>query len=617
MSTSSPIPMKHQQLFHIGNATHAAFPENQSLVDLFEAQVMGTPQAIALVAGNEQLTYQDLDTRTNQLARALQHRGVGPNVLVGLCLPRSLDFIVALLAVLKAGGAYIPLDPAYPPDHLTLLLEDAQPAILLTHSKLGVHLTGTHAAAQCLDLALASFDSFLPTPPARTILPEQLAYVIYTSGSTGRPKGVGCNHSGVINLLTDFERRQPLLKGDRCSLWASVSFDASVYEIFSALLFGQSLYLVPDDIRASGMMFAQWLYTHKINSAYIPPVLLADLAFWSQKRAEVLSLRRLLVGVEPINDQLLTTIQGQIPGLRIINAYGPTETTICATLYTVPFQPPQNKNTPIGKPVQNMQVYLLDHLMHQVLPGETGEMYVGGTGLAQGYLNRPDLTAERFVPHPFSDISGVRLYKTGDLARYLPDGNIEFLGRYDQQVKLRGFRIELGEIESVLRQHPDVQGSAVVLRTDVQDEPCLVGYVVPTPDCTPNSDDLHQFLKGKLPQHMVPATILILDALPLLPNGKLDRRALPVPEPLHSPLDVAFDEPQDSIEELIAGVWATVLHVERVGRHDDFFKLGGQSLTAMQVRSRLSYAFGVEIPFESLFDLSTIANLAVQIKALS
>ncbi|MGH2510006.1 MAG: non-ribosomal peptide synthetase, partial [Ktedonobacteraceae bacterium] len=287
------------------------------------------------------------------------------------------------------------------------------------------------------------------------------------------------------------------------------------------------------------------------------------------------------------------------------------------TLYTVPRQQAQNHTTPIGKPIQNMQVYLLDQQFHPVALGETGEIYIGGSGLAQGYLKRPDLTAERFVPHPFSTIPGVRLYKTGDLARYLPNGNIEFLGRYDQQVKLHGFRIELGEIESVLRQHPEVQGSVVALRTNMQDNPYLVGYIVLAPNSTIDSYDLQQFLKTKLPQHMVPTTMIMLDAWPLLPNGKLDRQALPAPEPIQPPSDLPLDEPQDSVEELIAGVWATVLNVERIGRNDDFFKLGGQSLTAMQVRSRLSYAFKIEIPFDTFFDLSTIAHLAVQIKKLS
>ncbi|MGH2510443.1 MAG: AMP-binding protein, partial [Ktedonobacteraceae bacterium] len=332
MSAFSP---EYPRLFRNEDSPHTPFTVNQSLVDLFEAQVMRTPQSVALIADEQWLTYQDLDMQANRLAHALQQQGVGPHVLVGLYLPRSLDVIVALLAVLKAGGAYIPLDPAYPSDHIAMVLEDAQPAIILTHTKSCSALSYPRVKTQYLDLKAAHLATYPITPPTRTSLPEQLAYVIYTSGSTGRPKGVGCNHSGVVNLLTDFEQRQPLRKGDRCSLWTSISFDVSVYEIFSALLCGQTLSIVPEDVRSNGMMLAQWLYTHKINSAYIPPFLLADLAFWSQKRAEVLALRRLLVGVEPINEQLLTSIYQRLPDLCIINGYGPTETTICATLYTV------------------------------------------------------------------------------------------------------------------------------------------------------------------------------------------------------------------------------------------------------------------------------------------
>lgn len=598
------------------NITGTPSSEGPNLIELFEAQVTHTPQAVAVVVDDQQVTYQALDIRANQLAHALQHQGIGPDMLVGVCLPCSLDFIIALLATLKVGGAYLPLDPAYPPDRLTIMLEDAQPALLLTHSKFCTHLPISAVTMKCLDLEPAIFNSPLTTSPPRTLFSEQLAYVIYTSGSTGLPKGVCCNHKGVINLLADFERRQSLTVGDRCSLWTSVSFDVSVYEIFSALLYGLSLYLVPENIRSNGAEFAQWLYMHKITSSYIPPFLLADFAFWLQRRADRLSLRRLLVGVEPITELLLASIHKHIPGLQIINGYGPTEATICATLYTVPPQQTHNRNTPIGRPVQDMQVYLLNNQLQPVLPGEIGEIYIGGTGLSRGYLNHPELTAERFIPHPFSNAPGARLYKTGDLARYLPGGDLEFLGRYDQQVKLHGFRIELGEIEGVLQQHPGIQRSVVVLRADAPENPRLVSYVVPNPGCTPDSKDLQQFLQARLPQYMVPTTIMIVQTLPLLPNGKLDRNALLSLTSNCPPENVPFDAPQDPIEERIAEMWRTALHIEQVGRLEDFLKLGGDSLAAMQVRSSLHSAFNVDISFESImFTFSTVAELAGQIKA--
>jgi acyl-coenzyme A synthetase/AMP-(fatty) acid ligase/acyl carrier protein len=401
-------------------------------------------------------------------------------------------------------------------------------------------------------------------------------------------------------------------------LWTSVSFDVSVYEIFSALLFGRSLYLVPEDIRADGPQFVRWLSTHEITSAYMPPFQLADLAFWLQSQpAEPLPLRRLLVGVEPINELLLATIQHHLPDLQIINGYGPTEATVCATLHPVSSQQAQNRNTPLGQPVQNMQVYLLNECLDQVAPGETGEVYIGGPGLARGYLNRPDLTAERFIPNPFSTTPGARLYQTGDLARRLPDGTLAFVGRADQQVKIRGFRIELGEIEEILQQHPAVQRSAVVLRKERPDTSRLVGYITPNPGCTPDPHELQRFLTTKLPLHMVPALLMVIKQMPLLPNGKCDRNALPAPEAICPPVERVLTAPQDALEQRIAAMWASVLHVEQVGRDDDFLKLGGDSLAAMQIRSRLQSAFHVEIPFESiLFSFSTVASLAEQIRQL-
>ncbi len=471
---------------------------------------------------------------------------------------------------------------------------------------------------------------------------DNLAYVIYTSGSTGRPKGVGCRHAGVVNLLADLARRLPIAAGDACSCWTSISFDVSVYEIWSALLSGGALHLVPDHVRSSGPAFIEWLQARQIRSAYIPPFLLRDLDVWLGQAAAPLPLRRLLVGVEPLSEALLASIGAGIPGVLIVNGYGPTEVSICTTVYAVDPTAPHERITPIGRPVQNTQHYLLDGWMQLVPVGVAGELYIGGAGLARGYLNSPDLTAERFVPCPWSVVSGPlsvatdngplttdnRLYRTGDLCRYLPDGNIEFLGRSDGQIKLRGFRIEPGEIEAALHQHSDVREAVVLAREDVPSEKRLVAYIVPDQEQrTKNkeqktekphsqfsilnsqfSGELRAFLKERLPEYMVPSAFVLLEALPLTSNGKLDRRALPAPAWTGD--QDAFVAPRTPLEELVAGLWAGVLGVERVGVEDNFFALGGHSLLATQVLARIHSSLGVELPLRELFAAPTVAGVA-------
>ncbi|NQE37105.1 non-ribosomal peptide synthetase [Microcoleus asticus] len=445
---------------------------------IFESQVECTPDAVAVVFEGQQLTYRDLNYRANQLARYLQNCGVKPEVLVGICLERSLQIVVAILAILKAGGAYVPLDPTYPQERLAFMLEDSQVLLLLTQASLVESIPKHQSRVICLDTDWETISCESEENPDTEVNTENLAYVLYTSGSTGKPKGVCCNHLGVINLLADFDRRQPLSVGDACSLWTSLSFDVSVYEIFSALLTGGALHIVPEHIRADAKIFIEWLYFERICSAYIPHFMLNVFFDRVQKAPNKSCLKRLLVGVEPIYEQLLASISKKNPGLQIINGYGPTEATICATLYSVDRETTNKRNTPIGKPVQNTEVYLLNEQIQPVSPGETAEIYIGGIGLARGYLNRPNLTAEKFIVNPFSNEPGSRLYKTGDLARYLPDGNIEFVGRIDHQVKIRGFRIELAEIEASLRQHPDVREAVAIAREDVPGDKRLVAYIV-------------------------------------------------------------------------------------------------------------------------------------------
>jgi amino acid adenylation domain-containing protein len=470
-------------------------PPSPCIHQAFEAQVERTPQTIAVVYQDQSLTYRELNQRANQLAHRLQTLGIRAETPIGICMERSIDLVVAVLGVLKAGGAYVSLDPTYPPERLSFMVQDTQVPILLTQQRLietghPIASSGETIAATatpqiiCLDsdpaLTQARADN-----PTGNVTPNQLAYILYTSGSTGQPKGVCCTHNGVMNLLLDIEGRQPLNPGDRCSLWTTFNFDVSVYELFSTLLFGGTLHLVAEELRSDASALMQWLEDHQICSTYLPPFVLPTLADWVTRPAHRLNLRRLLVGVEPIPEPLLVSIQQALPDSQIINGYGPTEATICATLYSVPANPVPDRPTPIGRPVQNTAIYLLDRHRQLVPIGIPGEVYIGGLGLARGYFNRPDLTAERFIPNPFwgngeqENTPPPLLYKTGDRARYLPNGNIEFLGRVDHQVKLRGFRVELGEIEAALLRHPEVQEAVVTVQDEEAGEQRLVAYVVP------------------------------------------------------------------------------------------------------------------------------------------
>jgi amino acid adenylation domain-containing protein len=666
------------------SAIPAAIRHDRCLHQLFQAQAERTPDIPAVVAPaagradnrDERLTYRELNARANQLAHHLRRLGVGPEVLVGICMERSIELVIGMLGVLKAGGAYVPLDPAYPDDRLRYMLADTQAPVLLTQQSMydvrctiDNYPTIVHPYVICLDAEWDAIAHESSENPADAALADHLAFVIYTSGSTGRPKGVCCRHRGVVNLLADIERRKPLMPGDGCSVWTSPSFDVSVYEIFSALVAGGTVQMVPEEVRANGRAFGRWLADRAIRSAYIPPFMLPEIAAWLEQHPGRSSLRRLLVGVEPIAEQLLVGICAHVPGLQIINGYGPTEASICATLYDVDPTATHDRTTPIGQPVWNMEVYLLDQNLRPVPAGEAGELYIGGIGLAQGYLNRPELTAERFIPNPFTSAHNKeqrtknkaqdgahrssngehqdqhaendaqpicnlqsaicnRLYKTGDLARYLPDGQIEFLGRIDHQVKIRGFRIELGEIEAVLGQHPAVRACVVVAREDMPGEKQLVAYIVPIGDqgsgvrgqealAEPRSPipeprtlipDLRDFLKQRLPDHMVPSAFVLLDALPITTNGKIDRRALPAPDLRRISGD--YVAPRSVEEQLLAGIWTAVLGLERVGVDDNFFAIGGHSLSAAQVAARASQAYQIELSMKSLFEAPTIAELA-------
>jgi amino acid adenylation domain-containing protein/non-ribosomal peptide synthase protein (TIGR01720 family) len=590
------------------NSTTVPYTQDRCLHQLFEAQVERTPEAGALVWDGRQLTYCELNRRANQLAHHLQALGVGPEAPVGIYMERSLEIIVAIWGILKAGSAYVPLDPSYPKERMTFMLQDTQLPVLVTQESFvkGLTTRGTHVV--CLDVDWKAIARESDENPLARVTAQDYAYVLYTSGSTGRPKGVCCHHAGVVNLLEDFDRRQPIRVGDNGSWWTSPNFDVSVYEIFSPLLCGGTLHIVSEPVRPDAARFAEWLSLHNIQSAYIPPFMLADFSAWLHRQGGTSFMHRLLVGVEPIPEPLLVRINARVPALHIINGYGPTETTICSTLYSIRPRNAQDRTTPIGQPVQNNQVYLFDERLQLVPIGAPGQVYIGGVGVSHGYLNRPGLTAERFVPHPFSARPGARLYKTGDLAHHLSDGNIEFLGRMDFQVKVRGFRIELGEVQKVLGQHPGVRDVVVLVREDTPGDKRLVAYVVPE-EVAPGVGELRSFLKEKLPEYMVPSAFVLLEAFPLTPNGKVDRRALPAPERTRDDLDKIYVAPRTAVERFLVERWQDILDIDRVGIHDNFFELGGDSLQAAVLINRLQEELNVTAHVKALFMAPTVAEL--------
>jgi len=602
-------PAEEKQLVETWNNTLRTYPDDKCICQLFEIQVKKTPDAIAVVYENHKITYHELNKRSNQLAHYLQTLGVKSDIIVGVCLERSVELIIGLLGILKAGGVYMPLDPAYPAARLQFMLEDARSSILVTQSSLSaifqpsesVHIVSIDTDWEHI------FGHDTQNPPFVTV-PQNLAYVLYTSGSTGQPKGVACHHAGVVNLLDDFENRQPIRQGDACSLWTVISFDVSVYEIWSALLAGGCLHIAPDHIRSDPDLFLNWMSIFQINNAYLPPFMLNALA--DRQSSEPLPLRRLLVGVEPIAESLLVEIRTKTPGLCLINGYGPTEATICATLYSIPKQSDRSGNAPIGNPVQNMGVYVLDKFQKPTPYGMPGELYISGVGVAKGYLDNPELTRERFIPNPLNN--DIILYRTGDKVRYLPDGNLSFSGRFDYQVKLRGFRIELGEIANSLKTHPDILEAVVILRDDLQAGKGLVAYFVTAENSTPNNEALQEYLLEQLPAYMIPNVFVQLAALPQTLQGKIDRRALPAPPKAEQSAPIAV--PCTPTEIQLADIWSEVLEIKNISRNDNFFHIGGDSLRAVQIIVRVNKAMSTELPQQSLHHYPTIASSARHIE---
>jgi amino acid adenylation domain-containing protein/non-ribosomal peptide synthase protein (TIGR01720 family) len=586
------------------NDPPSAYPDDTCVHHLFEAQVERSPDAIALVFEAERLTYRELNRRANQLAHHLRSLDVGPDVLVGLCLHRSIEMVVGALAVLKAGGAYVPLDPSYPADRLAFMIEDARVPVLLSQASLldklpagSAHVVGLDTLAPSL---AAQPEGNLP-PSAG---PSNLAYVIYTSGSTGKPKGVLLEHRGLCNLAEAQRRLFGVQVGTRVLQFARFGFDGAVWETFMALTAGGTLQLAPQDALIPGPDLIRLLREAEINVIALPPSALAVLP-----EEPLPALHTMIVAGEACSADLVAR---WAPGRRFFNSYGPTETTVCVTnaLCT-----PGGGAPVIGRPLSNVQVYVLDAYLRPVPVGVPGELYVGGVNLARGYLNQPARTAEVFIRNSFSDQPGARLYKTGDLVRWLPDSNLEYLGRVDHQIKLRGFRIEPGEIEATLAQHPAVREAVVMAREDVPGDKRLVAYLTTTGASLPSTSELRSFLLTSLPDYMVPGVFVAMEAMPLTPNGKIDRRALPAPEAQESAAGEDFVPARTPIEEVLAAIWAEVLRCSRVSCKADFFELGGHSLLATQVLARLRASFGVELPLRALFEAPTVSGLALHIEA--
>ncbi|MHC5738118.1 non-ribosomal peptide synthetase [Nostoc sp.] len=600
---------ERQELLIDWNDTKRDYPENKCFHQLFEAQVEKTPNAIALVFDDEQLSYKELNIRSNQLAHYLKKLGVVPDVLVGICIERSLEMIVTLLAILKAGGAYLPLDPSLPQERLNFILEDAQVSILLTHCSLAPLFKGGWGdllSIVYIDKDWATITQHSQENPTTCVTSDNLAYVIYTSGSTGKPKGVLLQHRGLSNLAKAQIEIFNLQPNNRILQFASLSFDASIFEIVMALQTGATLYLANKESLLPGQPLLKFLREKAITHVTLPPAVLAVLP------TELLpALQTIICAGESCTDDIVKRWCNS--QRRFFNAYGPTEATVWSTVAEISHI---SEKPPIGRPIPNTQIYILDKHLQPLPIGIIGELFIGGEGLAQGYLNRPELTNEKFIPNPFSDKKGVRLYKTGDLARYRPDGNIEFLGRIDNQVKIRGFRIELSEIETVLSQHESVQKAVVIVKENVSGDKYLVAYIVPNVEMQNFSSLLRKFLKEKLPEYTIPKAFVMLDSLPLTASGKVDRLALTeLDSPASSLLDEKFIAPRTPTESTLAKIWAEVLNIEPVGIHDNFFDLGGDSLLTVRLLKQIHKHFERELPLSSLFLNPTIESLATALSS--
>ncbi|MBD2362774.1 amino acid adenylation domain-containing protein [Anabaena minutissima FACHB-250] len=601
------------QTTHINlNATQRDYDLSQSLHELFTAQVERTPNAIAVTFEQQQLTYQELNNRANQLAHYLQTLEIKLETLVAVCVERSLEMVVCLLGILKAGGAYVPIDPEYPQERIAYMLEDSQVKVLLTQEKLLTQIPQHQAHTICIDTEWKKISTQPNTNLKSGVKPDNLAYVIYTSGSTGKPKGAMNTHKGICNRLLWMQETYQINSTDSVLQKTPFSFDVSVWEFFWTLLTGARLVIAqPGGHRDSSYLINLIIQEQITTLHFVPSMLQIFLA--SRGVEKCTSIKRVICSGEALPLDLQNRFFERLD-CELHNLYGPTEAAIDVTFWQCQ-KHSSLKTVPIGRPIANTQIYILDEHLQPVDFGVIGEIYIGGVGVARGYLNRAELTEEKFIPNPFKDskIASKYLYKTGDLARYLPDGNIEYIGRTDYQIKIRGYRIEIGEIENVLSLHPQVREAVIIARTDNTAEKQLIAYITYNSE-KPTLNSLRHFLKSQLPDFMIPAAFVMLETLPLTPSGKVDRKALPQPDISHFSESNDFVAPRNQVEAQLVKIWSEILNLPQIGVKDNFFALGGDSLKALHLISRIEQHFSKEIPLATLLTNPVITDLAIVIQ---
>jgi amino acid adenylation domain-containing protein len=589
------------------NRTETPYPTDRFLHQLIEEQARLTPDSMAVIYEDQQLTYSELNRRANHLAHFLRRSGVGPEVYVGVCMERAPEMVISLLGILKAGGAYVPIDPTYPKERVAFMLADARVAVLLTQSKLVDQLAESGSRIVCLDTDWQIVAGEPQTNPRVEIEDDNLAYMIYTSGSTGKPKGVMISHAGIRNRILWAQDRYKLDQNDRVFQKTPFSFDPSVWEFLLPLTAGGSIALAaPGGQRDPGYIVKKIAQTKATMMHIVTPMLRAILL--TEDLESCRDLRLIIVGAEQVQFEDQERFYERLPWATLENLYGPTEASIDVTYWKCT-RAREGRMVPIGRPIANVKIHILDKQLAAVPVGMNGELHIGGINLMRGYHNQPDLTAEKMVPNPYGE-RGERLYKSGDLSRYREDGEIEFLGRMDTQIKIRGYRVELGEIEAALARHAAIREAVVISREDKPGQQRLVAYFVPAAGQTVSAGELRVALKQSLPDYMIPAVFMQLDALPLHTNSKLNRKALPAPEEIESESDTAYEAPRSSLERLLADIWMEVLSVDKVGIHDDFFEVGGQSILATQFISRVQQVVPGKVPLQAIFETPTIAGLA-------
>ncbi|NER51477.1 MAG: amino acid adenylation domain-containing protein, partial [Symploca sp. SIO1A3] len=600
------------QILGVWNDTKKDYPQGLCIYQLFESQVEKTPDAIAVIFGEEKLTYSQLNNKANQLAHYLQKLGVKPESHLGICVKRSLSMAIAILGTLKAGAAYVPLDASYPSERLAYMITDAQVSVLLTQESLETSLPQHQAQVVCLDRDWSGIEEFSTANLSSEVTPENLGYIIYTSGSTGKPKGVAMSQRALVNLIMWQQEEAAVGEGARTLQFAPISFDVSFQEFFATWYSGGTLVLVSQEIRRDSFALMAFMVEAQIERIFLPFVALQQLATVAPQCQALPPLREIVTAGEQLQVTAdLAALMNRLPHCKLQNQYGPSESHVVSAYTLQGAAEDWPKLPPIGRPIANNQLYIFDRDLQPVPIGVPGELYIAGVGVANGYLNRPSLTAERFIKIPLpSPLERGDSYKTGDLVRYLPDGNIEFLGRIDNQVKIRGFRIEIGEIETTLSQHATVKEAVVLAREDQPGNKRLVAYIVPetasTQDIVPQ---LKQYLKEKLAEYMVPSAFVVLSALPLTPSGKVNRRALPAPDISSFSQSDNFVAPRDRLEEKLAQMWSEILNINPVGVKSNFFDLGGHSLLAVNLMAKIQQHFGKQLPLSTLLTNPTIEDL--------